>query len=142
MKIVDLPVEIQDVVLSQLDAVSLEKSRQVCRTWYKLHEQVKYGMLWQRACLRDIPRDVLLELLGCNAILFDAITQTKRNDCGVLNRDKKQTNYSVQSVGDFVLRRLKWKDLYKERYRSRKVGHWQHIVKSVHITSSGKQGTE
>ena len=68
MNLSELPWELIDEILKRLDAISLAKSRQVCRSWRSLHSQPKYKLLWRRSCLRDIPGDVLIELTGSGYI--------------------------------------------------------------------------
>lgn len=136
MNIGDLPVEVQDIILSHLDAVSLEKSRQVCRTWRKLHEQTKYAVFWKKACAQDIPRDILVELVGCNSRLIDALKE-KNPDGFKFDGGEKPTKISVEPAPN-----VNWKNLYKDWYRSRKVGEWPQSSISIQVTSSGKYQTE
>lgn len=64
-----LPLELIDEILKHLDAISLARSRLVCRSWRDLHSQRKYNLVWRTACFRDIGEDVLIELMGSNADL-------------------------------------------------------------------------
>ncbi|KAK2554270.1 F-box/WD repeat-containing protein 7 [Acropora cervicornis] len=64
-----LPLELIDEILKHLDAISLARSRQVCRSWRDLHSQRKYNLVWRNACFREIGEDVLIELRGSNADL-------------------------------------------------------------------------
>ena len=142
MEIADLPLEIQDKIISHLDAVSLAKSRQVCRSWRNLHDQAKYRVLWQRACLRDISQDTLLELLGCDRGFFAALVKRESS----IYRCAKDV-YNTYPVGGVVGGassteqlsdgQVDWAEVYKKWYRSRKVSDWPHSVVSLHGSSAG-----
>lgn len=94
----ELPLELVDQILKHLDAISLAKSRQVCRSWRALLSQQKYNLFWRSACFRDIGKDVLIELRG---------------DC---------------ADSAFSSNVIVWEDVYKEWYRSRHIGKWPFVV--------------
>ena len=104
MNLSELPLELIDEILKRLDAISLAKSRQVCRSWRSLHSQPKYKLLWRQACFRDIPGDVLIELTG--------IDETP----GRL-RDTRENIHGENSSTD-------WRAVYQKWFRSRHIGKW------------------
>ena len=101
MNVSELPLELINEILKRLDAISLAKSRQVCRSWRALHFQPKYKLVWKSACFRDIDRDVLIELTG-NGIVFGG-----------------QDTSTLHITGNFD-----WEAIYREWYRCRHVGKW------------------
>jgi len=111
MNLSELPLELIDEILKHLDAISLAKSRQVCRSWRSLHLQPKYKLLWRRACFRDIPGDVLIELTGSGFIDETA---------GSISDSAE--NFQVENTS------IDWKAVYRKWYRSRHIGKWPSMV--------------
>ena len=106
MNVSELPLELIDEILKRLDAISLAKSRQVCRSWRTLHSQPKYKLVWRSACYRDIGVDVLIELTnGTTAVVRDQAPGTLR---------------STDTID--------WEAIYQEWYRSRYIGKWPSMV--------------
>lgn len=111
MNLSELPLELIDEILKHLDAISLAKSRQVCCSWRSLHLQPKYKLLWRRACFRDIPGDVLIELTGSGFIYETA---------GSISDSAE--NFQVENTS------IDWKAIYRKWYRSRHIGKWPSMV--------------
>ena len=109
----DLPLELIDEILKHLDAISLAKSRQVCRTWLALHAQPKYKLLWRQACVRDIGYDVLTEITGDNQIFSD----DNLGHSGATGKDGGQKNCNID-----------WKAIYQRWFRSRHIGKWPCMI--------------
>ena len=109
MNLSELPLELIDEILKHLDAISLARSRQVCRAWRVLHLQPQYKQLWRQACLRDAGRDCLIELTGDGRIFTD-------DDLGrssAPSEDGQQENSNID-----------WKAIYQRWFRSRHIGKW------------------
>ena len=109
----ELPLEVIDEILKRLDAISLAKSRQVCRSWRDLHSQPQYKLLWKRACFRDIDKDVLTELTGYRYIAAD-------DDSGGLSGTSK----NIQGANNGI----NWEAIYKKWFRGRHIGRWPSMV--------------
>ena len=118
MKVSELPLELIDEILKRLDAVSLAKSRQVCRLWRSLHSQPKYKLVWRSACYRDIGGDVLIELTKGIAAVFG---------------DKAPSTLSSTDSID-------WEAIYKEWYRSRHIGKWPSMVTELEGHRGEREG--
>ena len=115
MVILNLPPELLDEIFKYLDALSLAKSRQVCRTWRDLHEQGKYSIFWMRACFKDIPKDILEELTGSNDLFY--------NTCEKCQGNRNGKDWSSVREGA-VLSDISWKGVYQEWFRSRHIRRW------------------
>lgn len=111
MNLTELPLELIDEILKRLDATSLAKSRQVCRSWLSLHSQPKYKLLWRRACFRDIPGDVLIELTGSGYI---DETPGRLSDSA--------ENIQVENSS------IDWKAIYQKWFRSRHIRKWPSMI--------------
>lgn len=109
----ELPLELIDEILKHLDAISFAKSRQVCRSWRALHKQPKYALVWRVACIRDIGRNVLIELTGNRAVLEDQSPDA----CSTTD----------------------WEAIYREWYRSRHVGKWPFMITELKGHSGEKK---
>lgn len=107
MNLSELPLELIDEILKHLDAISLAKSRQVCRSWWSLHSQPKYKLLWRQACHREIPGDVLNELAENRCI-----EETPGRLSGA-NENIQEQNSSIH-----------WRAIYQKWFRSRHIGKW------------------
>ena len=107
MNLSELPLELIDEILKHLDAISLAKSRQVCRSWWSLHSQPKYKLLWRQACHREIPGDVLIELAENRCI-----EETPGRLSGT------SENIQEQNSG------IHWRAIYQKWFRSRHIGKW------------------
>ena len=107
MNLSELPLELIDQILKHLDAISLAKSRQVCRSWWSLHSQPKYKLLWRQACYRDIPGDVLIELSENRCI---------EETLGRLRGTSGNTQDENSSIH--------WRAIYQKWFRSRHIGKW------------------
>ena len=108
MNISQLPLELIDEILKHLDSISLVKSREVCRSWRALHFQRKYNLVWRCLCLRDIDRDILIEITGKRAIF------------GCEDPDSSNKSKKHASLIDGV----DWAAVYREWFRSRHIGKW------------------
>lgn len=108
MNISQLPLELIDEILKHLDSISLVKSREVCRSWRALHFQRKYNLVWRCFCLRDIDRDILIEITGKRAIF------------GCEDPDSSNKSKKHASLIDGV----DWTAVYREWFRSRHIGKW------------------
>lgn len=114
MNLSALPLELIDEILKRLDAISLAKSRQVCRSWRELHSQPRYKLLWRRACFRDIAEDVLSELTGQRTSIVthedpDGLSGTSE----IIQRENDSTD---------------WKAVYQTWFRSRHIGKWPSMI--------------
>lgn len=109
----ELPLELIDEILKHLDAISLAKSRQVCRTWLALHAQPKYKQLWKQACVRDIGYDVLTEITGDNQMFSD----DNLGHSGATGKEGGQKNCNID-----------WKAIYQRWFRSRHIGKWPCMI--------------
>ncbi|KAJ7340122.1 SCF ubiquitin ligase complex subunit cdc4 [Desmophyllum pertusum] len=114
MNLSALPLELIDEILKRLDAISLAKSRQVCRSWRELHSQPRYKLLWRRACFRDITEDVLSELTGKRTSIVthedpDGLSGTSE----IIRRENDSTD---------------WKAVYQKWFRSRHIGKWPSMI--------------
>ena len=107
MNLSELPLELIDEILKRLDAISLAKSRQVCRSWRSLHSQPKYKLLWREACFRDIAKDVLTELTANGYI------DEKPGRLRDTSEDIQGENSSID-----------WRAIYQKWFRSRHIGKW------------------
>ena len=114
MDLSELPPELIDKILRHLDAISLAKSRQVCRLWRSLHNNPKFKVLWKRACIEDIPQDVLTELTRGRKHHFFA-------------EYSNEVNKSVEKEESDI----DWKDVYQEWYRSRHIGKWPCLINEL-----------
>ncbi|KAL9957673.1 hypothetical protein ACROYT_G034597 [Oculina patagonica] len=114
MNFTELPLELVDEILKHLDAISLAKSRQVCRSWRALHFQPRYKLLWKQACFRDIDEDVLTELTG-NVYIVAA-----EEDPGGLSGTTK----NIQGENNDI----NWEAIYQKWFRSRHIGRWPSMV--------------
>ena len=112
MNVSELPLELIDEILKRLDAISLAKSRQVCRSWRALHSQPKYRDVWKCACFRDIGRDVLIEVTG-NRTVF--------------GEQDPSTDKEAQQKVDII----DWEAVYRAWYRSRHVGKWPSMISEL-----------
>ncbi|XP_031559416.1 F-box/WD repeat-containing protein 7-like isoform X2 [Actinia tenebrosa] len=109
----ELPFELVDKIFNYLDGLSLAKSKGVCRKWRDLHDQHNYNVLWRKVCLTEIPKDVLVEILG----------YTKKDLLEHL--EHKEAEVSC------------WKEVYKEWHRSRFIGKWPTMCLELKGHSSG-----
>lgn len=114
MNISELPLELIDEILKRLDAISLAKSRQVCRSWRALHSQPRYKLLWKQACFRDIDKDVLTELTGSRYIA------SAEEDPGGLSG----TSDNIQGENNDI----NWEAIYQKWFRSRHIGRWPSMI--------------
>jgi hypothetical protein len=110
----ELPFELVDKVFGFLDGLSLAKSKQVCCRWRDLHIEHNYDLLWRKACLTEIPIDVLIEIPGYSKKEF--LEHLEQND----------TKLSMN-----------WKEVYKEWYRSRFIGKWPTMCQELKGHLSG-----
>uniref|UniRef100_T1J8P4 F-box domain-containing protein n=1 Tax=Strigamia maritima TaxID=126957 RepID=T1J8P4_STRMM len=61
----NFPPEVIEKILLNLDGVTLAQSRRVCSLWNQLVTNlIQRKNVWRTCCLREIPSDVLIELLG------------------------------------------------------------------------------
>ena len=114
MNFTDLPLELVDEILKRLDAISLAKSRQVCRSWRALHSQSHYKLLWKLACFRDIDADVLIELTG------NRFVAAAEEDPGS-SSDTSENNQGQNNV-------ISWEAIYKKWFRCRHIGRWPSMI--------------
>lgn len=113
MNFSQLPLELIDEILKHLDAISLAKSRQVCRTWLALHAQPKYKQLWRQACVHDIRYDILVEITGDRTIFSD----NHLGHSSAAGEKGYQKNYNID-----------WKAIYQRWFRSRHIGKWPCMI--------------
>lgn len=111
MNLSELPLELIDEILKRLDAISLAKSRQVCRSWLSLHLHPKYKLLWRQACFRDIPGDVLIELTG------NRHTDETPGGSSATSENIQGENISIN-----------WQAIYQKWFRSRHIGKWPSMI--------------
>lgn len=113
MNFSQLPLELIDEILKHLDAISLAKSRQVCRTWLALHAQPKYKQLWRQACVHDVGYDVLVEITGDRTIFSD----NHLGHSSAAGEEGYQKTYNID-----------WKAIYQRWFRSRHIGKWPCMI--------------
>lgn len=106
--IVDLPNEVLEHVFSFVDGVSLALSLAVCTQWRDVIEsQLRIDNLWRRCCLREIPEEMLLDLLG-------------GFELGKSNESEGEDFLSLPTMKAFDLN-IDWKYIYKIWHCSSKI---------------------
>lgn len=114
MNFTDLPLELVDEILKRLDAISLAKSRQVCRSWRALHSLSHYKLLWKQACFRDIDGDVLTELTGNRYV---AIAEEDPGSSSGTSENNQGENNAIS-----------WEAIYKKWFRCRHIVRWPSMI--------------